>query len=143
MCYLPPPKRPELSRDRRNVYLAARSLSPPACEVAVISGLPKNHRTKPLSWHRRRNVRSPAATDRALRELARVKGSPCARLLPATSPEMSREPISFIMRPFWLVTAQKRGGMSEDAASLCEILDNYRITVGEYCMVADVLFRIV
>ena len=52
---------------RRNVCLTARSLSPPACEVAVISGLPKISRRSHWGVHRRRNVRSPAATARALR----------------------------------------------------------------------------
>ena len=38
--------------------------------------------------HRRRNIRPPAATDRALRG-APGKGSPRTRLLPVLSPEMS------------------------------------------------------
>lgn len=32
---------------------------------------------------------------------------------------------------------------SEDVASLCNIVDNYRTIVEEYCKVADVLLRVI
>ena len=58
---------PELCRDRRNVCLAARSLSP--LPYAVNSNIRpvENQQAEPCGEHRRRNVRSPAATGRALR----------------------------------------------------------------------------
>ena len=55
-----------VSRDRRNVCPAARllSLSPYAVNSNIRTA--ENQQTEPLDRHRRRNVRSPAATDRAL-----------------------------------------------------------------------------
>ena len=76
-------------RDRRNVCLAARflSLSPHAVNSNIRPA--ENQQAEPCGEHRRRNVRSPAATDRALRGARRkalLAPDCCPRCLPCCRP---------------------------------------------------------
>ena len=102
--------RPELCRDRRNVCPAARSLSP--LPYAVNSNIrpAENQQAEPCGEHRRRNVRSPAATGRTLRG-----ARPWALLAPGCCPccrqKCPGNRFSSLCDIFWLVTAQKRGGI--------------------------------
>ena len=103
------PRRPELCCDRRNVCLAARSLSPLPHAVNSNIGPAENQRAEPCGEHRRRNVRSPAATGRALRGARRALLAPdCC---PCCRQKCPGNQFSSLCDIFWLVTAQKIGGI--------------------------------